>query len=260
MQGVQLPDAELLAKAMTIDPGRSNIILPTGKKGSGKSEVGHLIFNAWPDDRAVLDITGDARPDDPYSIPVVAPFKPLSHYRGLKRGLARDRGLPWPAPDGDRVTLWIRVTPQQEEKSFHRQQDDALALGLFPQDNRFLFWVDEYGRMVKKGGVAGPNLNLALQSSRHYGPLSLLLPCPRLRWIDPLTIQQTDLALIYKLANADDREILAKNLGIPLADFERAYFDNQARGLHCFLMYHAGLDQLFDCPPLPIAKSHGGRS
>lgn len=242
-----MTDDELLDAMLDIDPDRSNIILAVGKKGSGKSEGMHQIFNAWPYDRGVLDITGDACPDGGPDVvtAVTAPFKPLNDYR---------------KQPGDRLTLWIRISPQQEEKAFLAAEDEAIKLGLFPQRNPFLLWIDEYGRMFKKGAGAGPNLSLALQSSRHYGPLSMLLPCPRPRHIDPLTIQQADLVFIYELANADDREVIAKNIGYPLADFERAYFANQARGKHSFLLYNAKLNRMFDCPPLPITKSHGGRA
>jgi hypothetical protein len=272
-------DLELAQQALVIDPDRSNIVLAVGKKGSGKSEAGHLIFNTWPYDRAILDITGDARPDDPYAIPVVQPFGQLEEYRPLKEQLARAARLPWPAPDGDRLTLWIRIspdqgadTPEKNDQLFRAAQDNALKLGLYPQHNPMLWWADEFGRMFKKGGSgAGPSLALALQSSRHFGPLSLILTCPRPRHIDPLTVQQADLVLIYELANADDREVIAKNIGYPLAEFERAYFACQQRNhaakragrpelAHHFLLYHAGLGRLFDMPPLPIEHHHGGRA
>jgi len=237
-------DEELIARAFDIDPDRSTFILACGRKGRGKSESLRMVFDAWPYDRGILDITGDARPDDPATVAIGMPA-------------SVDRESYRKHPD-DRLTFWIRVTPKQPERDFLKQQDDAMALGLYPQDRPFLMLVDEYGQMVPNGR-AGPEMSLALQSSRHYH-LSLGLACPRPVFIGPLTITQADLVLVYELPNRDDREAIAKNIGFPVREFEAAYFANQERGDHAFLLWHAGLGRLFDCPELPIARAHGGRS
>jgi hypothetical protein len=241
-----LTDPEMIAAAREIDAGRSTIILACGKKGRGKSEAIRQVFDAWPFNRAIIDVTGDARPDDPTTVAIGMPAPvDLNHYRNR-------------ADDNGRLTLWVRVTPQQPERDFVQQQDDAVRLGLYPQDDPFLLIVDEYGRMVPNGR-AGPNMSLALESSRHYN-LSLGLACPRPRLIGQITIMQADLVLIYELPNFDDREFIAKNIGFPVHLFERAYALNQRRGPHAHLMWDARQSRLFDCGPLPIARSHGGRS
>lgn len=239
-------DAAAAAAALEVDPGRSNIILSVGTKGSGKSEAGRQIFDAWPYDRVMIDITGDARPDDPTTIVATKPL-PASMPELTRQ--QREAGE-------TRVTVWARVDPRSA--TLELDQEQALALGLYPQRLPALVMVDEYGHMATATRIP-PNLSLALMSSRHYH-LTLVLCCPRPRRIPALTIEQADKILIFDTPNADDRETLAKNMGYPLKSFEAHYEDTMRRGRHSFLLWDKRQGVLVSCPPLPLTATHGPRS
>lgn len=235
-----LTDEELAARALEIDPDRSNIILAVGRKGSGKSAACRLIFDTWPYDRVVLDVTGDARPDDPKTKVLTAPFPSQ---------------LPEPDEPGERVTVWARVDPRSE--TYMEDQDAALSLALYPRHNPVLFWEDEHGQSGTANMIY-PNHRLVLQSSRHYY-VSCLFACPRPRQIPTLTIQQADKVLMFITPNREDREHVAKNIGYPVPLFEQAYAEMIRAGAHWFLLWDSHLSRLFLCPPLPV-QARGPRA
>jgi hypothetical protein len=235
-------DGELAKAAMHIDPERSNIVLCIGKKGSGKSVVAREIFNAYPYDRVVLDVTGDARPDDPATIALTAPFPSQ---------MPRD-----PEDPAKRMSVWARVDPRSD--TYAEDQDQALALALYPKHNPAMLWIDEYGQAATANKIE-KNMRLALQSSRHYYT-SLLLACPRAVHIPVVTMQQADKVFIFRVANREDRDTIAKNIGYPAPDFERAYLANRRRDRHAFLLWDNELERLFDCPPLPGITATGPRA
>jgi len=235
---VTLTDAELAARALEIDPDRSTFILAVGRKGSGKSAACELIFDSWPYDRVVLDVTGDAKPSDPHTIALTAPFPSQ---------------LPEPREPGERVTVWARVDPRSP--TYLEDQDEALNLALYPRHTPVLFWEDEHGQSGTANMIK-PNHRLMLQSSRHYY-VSCLFACPRPRQIPVLTIQQADKVLIFITPNKEDRELIANNIGYPVALFELAYKEMIRQGPHWFLLWDSQLGRLFLCPPLPIGHTSG---
>jgi hypothetical protein len=235
---------EIAATALEVDPDRSNIIVCIGKKGFGKSEAARSIFDAWPYDRVVIDVTGDARPDDPSTIVMTAPWPAM---------------LPMPDPEGlspHRVTAWARVDPRSA--TYEHDQDSALGLGLYPKMRNILVWVDEYGQMATANKI-GPNLKLALQSSRHYH-LTMLLCFPRAKFVPVITLMQADKVLIYRTPIAEDRQIIAQNIGYPFKLFEQRYQETMRRGRHAFLLWDAEQSILLGCPELPLPQTHGPRS
>lgn len=235
-----LEDEKLARAALEIDADRSNVILIIGTKGSGKSEAARMIFDGWPYDRVVIDVTGDARPDDPETLILTAPFPSQ-----LPEG-----------EDGNRVTAWARVDPRSP--TYSEDQDAALALGLYPRHRKILVWVDEFAELATASTIP-PNTKLGLVSSRHYS-LSLLLPCPRPARIPVLSIAQADLIMIFETPRRDDRKILADNMGFPFNRFEKAYAANRLRGSHALLLWDKRQRRLFDLPPLPLPRSHGPRA
>lgn len=234
---------EQAARALEIDPDRSNIIVCVGRKGSGKSEAARTIFESWPYDRVVIDVTGDARPHDPELIVYTAPFPAQLPDPEVEHG----RG---------RVTVWARVNPQSP--TYFEDQDDALNLALHPRHRNTLVWVDEYAQLATAAKIP-PNLRLALQSSRHYHT-SMLLCFPRPKYVPVITFQQADKILIYRLPNRDDREVLAKNMGYPFDRFERHYAATMRRDPHAFLLWDSNQGLLVGLPPLPLARTHGPRA
>jgi hypothetical protein len=238
-----LSDDERAARALEVDPDRSNIIVCVGTKGSGKSEVARVIFEQWPYDRAVIDVTGDARPTDPTTRVMTTPWPAT---------------LPAADPDKgeQRVTAWLRVNPRSD--TYEEDQDQALGLGLYPRHRNTLLWVDEYAQMATAAKIP-PNLKLALQSSRHYH-LTLVLCFPRPKYVPVLTISQADKVFIFRTPNKSDRETLADNMGFPKDLFERAYLDTMAGPEHAFLLWDSVQKRLFSCAPLPLEQTHGPRA
>lgn len=216
-------------------------MLCVGTKGSGKSAAARQIFDAYPYDRVALDVTGDARPNDPATVVATAPFPSQ---------------MPQPQDEGQRVTVWARVDPRSD--TYTEDQDQAVAIGLYPKRSEALLWIDEYGQIATANAI-GKNLRLALQSSRHYH-LSLLLACPRPRHIPVVTMQQADKVFIFRLPNDEDRKTLAANIGFPRPEFERAYHETVRRDPHAFLLWDNGLGRMFSCPPLPNVDTSGPRA
>lgn len=235
-------DAQIAAEALAVDADRSNIIVSIGRKGSGKSEFCRQIFDAWPYDRVVIDVTGDARPEDPGTVVLTAPV-PVA--------------LPAPAEGQRRVTAWARMDPRRT--TYLDDQDDALGLALHPRHRNTLVWVDEYAQMTPNAQTMGPNLRLALQSSRHYH-CSMLLAFPRPRYVPVLTLAQADLVAIFMVPDRADRELVAKNIGYPFPKFEAHYRETMRRGAHSFLLWDAQQHVLIGCPALPAVKGHGPRA
>jgi len=236
-------DAARVAAALELDPDRSTIAVAIGMKGHGKSEVLREIFNAWPYDRIVIDVTGDARPADPNLVVITAPITTQ---------------LPAPAEGQHRVTAWVRLDPRRD--NYIKDQDDALGLGLYPRHRNTCIWVDEYAQMATPNlGKDNANLKLALQSSRHYH-VTLLLAFPRPTFVPVLTLAQADRVFIFKTPDITDRERIATNIGFPKREFEARYAETMARDKHAFLLWDSQQGVLISCPPIPLKETHGPRS
>jgi hypothetical protein len=235
-------DEDLAREALTIDSNRSTIVLILGMKGRGKSEAARMLFDGWPHDRVVIDPTGNARPDDPLTIPMTAPFPSQ---------------LPDPDAETDppqtRVTVWARINPKSQ--TLTHDQDAAMGMALYPRRRRVLIWRDEFGLGVTANSMS-PHDRAALMSSRHHHA-SLLLVVQRPRFIPTLAIAQADKILMFGLPNPRDREHIAENAGIPVPVLERQYHDNQRRHRHAFLLIDRDNDVLLNCPPLPGIEARG---
>ncbi len=234
-------DRARMAAAFEYDPGRSWIVAAIGTKGSGKSESLRQLFDRWPTDRVVIDVTGDARPDDPDHLVMTAPFKPA---------------MPNPPDGAARVTVWARCDPRRD--NYTEDQDDALGMALYPRHRPAIAWVDEYPQMAT-ATHQGRNLRLALQSSRHYH-MSLLVACQRPRTIPVLTLHQADRVFIFEVPIDDDRDYIAKNIGVRPAQFEQQWTETMNRGDHSFLLWDKTQKLLIGCPKLPNLTTHGPRA
>lgn len=240
-----MSDEDLAREALTIDAGRSTIVMLFGMKGRGKSSAARMLFDGWPHERVVIDPTGNARPDDPFTLPMKAPFPSQ---------------LPEPDPDANppqhRATIWARIDPRSA--TFAHDVDAAMGMALHPRRKSKLIWRDEFGHGTSAHKML-PNDQALLMSSRHYHA-SALLVVPRPRHVPTLALEQADKIIVFGLPNPDDREHIAKNAGIPLPVFEREYHDNQRRHRHAYLLYDRGADALLNCPPLPGIEARGPRA
>lgn len=238
-------DEDLAREALTLDPARSNIVLFLGMKGRGKSTAARMLFDAWPTDRLVIDPTGNAKPDDPDTIAMAAPFP---------------AAMPEPDEHADppqkRVTVWARIDPGSHNLAF--DQDQAMSMGLHPRSRHKLIWRDEFGLGVSPQRTE-PNDRIMLMSSRHYNT-SALLVCQRPRYIPTLALQQADIVMMWNLPNPEDRELVAKNCGVSVRLFEREYAENQRRHRHAFVLFDRRNDVLLNCPQLPNITARGPRA
>lgn len=242
-------DVEILdkvAEAMTIDPTRSTLGLFIGGKGTGKSTGARAVFDQWPSHRLVIDPTGDARPDDPLTQPLIKP-------------------IPSQIPDVrdehdqlQRFTGWIRLDPRSP--TYTADLNAAIGMALYPRRWHKLLWIDEYGIGTSPHHAKGTeNDRTMLISSRHYH-LSPMLCLPRPKNINKHAIINSDFIVMHRLADVDDREYVAKNADVPFPIFERTYQQNRQRGKHAFVLFHRELELLLDCPPLPNITARGPKA
>lgn len=219
-----------------LDPDKGTIQLIVGMKGSGKSVFARRQYHAWQHDKLCIDPTGDADPGPdaerltteqlatkfPVQTEITGPPKPRNlHFR-----------------------------PSPRSATFRQEVDKAIGMSLFPADRKTLVWVDEWGT-VSRPSSNDPNAQLLLMQSRHHGPVSALLCCPRPININVLSRLQADGVAIFRVPSIKDRQTLVDQMDLELDEFEELYQANRERGPHAFLFYHAPSGVLLDCPPLP---------
>jgi hypothetical protein len=225
--------------ATEINPDQSTFVFATGKKGSGKSVLVRSMFDDYPYDRLVIDVTGDIARDltadgIPYT-PLDPSALPLRFPSGIDEGkpvtavLVPDMGSPTALDDMDR------------------------ALGLALSRHRTCVWIDEIGVMTNANATP-PNLRRALHHGRHVD-LTLLMAGPRPMNIDVLVLAQADYVAVFALPNPKDRARVAEEIGWPPRDFAAEVDD---LGQYEFLWYDArengGRGELYHMPPLRVAR------
>lgn len=223
------------------DPRRSTFLFATGKKGEGKSHLCRAWFDAYPYDRLVIDPTGDVAEDlraegaeglielDPAALPVRFP-----------------RGS-----EGQRVTLVM--VPDMGAATALDDMDRAVGLALDGKDHPVMLWVDEVGRLTPSAQTAGPNTRRLLHHGRHHA-VTLLAAGPRPIDVNPLFINQADIAVTFRLPNPADRDRVARNIGFDPAEFGQLNLRHCRSGSHNYLMYTAADDTLYLMPPLPARR------
>lgn len=219
---------------MALDPVKGGHIFISGKKGQGKSVLARRLFDTYPYDRLVLDVTGDLSDD----------FR----RDGVEFRKLTGDALPIRFPsgdDGEPVTA-VLAPDMGDEGTAMDQMDRALGLAL--DHRRTLVWCDEIGALTRVGKTP-PNLRRALHHGRHR-ELFLLLCGPRPIDVDPLCISQADVVATFRTPNPRDRKRIAENIGWPPASFDAAVHQ---LGDHEYLWYDATAPQeeLLHMPPLP---------
>jgi nucleoside-triphosphatase THEP1 len=219
---------------MALDPVKGGHIFISGKKGQGKSVLARRLFDSYPYDRLVLDVTGDLTDD----------FR----RDGVKFVTLQGDALPITFPRGDEgEPVTAVLAPDMGDEGAAMDQMDR-ALGLAMDHRRTLVWCDEVGSLSKVGKTP-PNLRRALHHGRHR-QLFLLLCGPRPKDIDPLCISQADVVATFRTPNPADRKRIAENIGWPPHAFDAAV---HALGPHEYLWYDATapVEELLHMPPLP---------
>lgn len=212
----------------TIDPGRGVIATMLGKKRSGKSKMGLLMFKQYPGDRVVIDVAGDDGPIGPDVVEI--------------RGTLGDGAIPdrWPShlrrshPDtGAPLPMILRYVPDAGSKTFLDDMDAVVALALHHGECAIL--VHEIG-VLAPANKTRPHTTRLLMHNRHNGATTAFFCGPRSQNIDPLILQQSDLVYTFEMQGARDRQRIAENIGWDVQDFHRACL---ALGPHEYLRFDA---------------------
>lgn len=226
------------------DAAKGFFTFACGRKGSGKSVLTRRIWDSYPGDKMVIDITQSVAHD----------LRREGRSFTLMSGDMVPLRFPAPLADettGERSRSIVVYQPDMGAKDAVDQMDRALGIAL--ARGRVAVWIDEIGDMARVGATP-PNLRRALHHGRHRR-LTLLMAGPRPIAVDPLCIAQADHVFTFDLPNPADRKRVADVIGWPPAPFEKAA---QSLRSHEYLWYNAlaegGAGELLHMPPLPAQK------
>lgn len=223
-----------------LDPNRPIIVTCLGKKGSGKSVMGELIFASYPYDRVVLDVAGD---DGPAGDDVI-----------LIRGDVDSLPKRWPEhlrKDGQRMTL--RYIPDPGSPTYLADMD--AVVGMAYRTGRVAILVHEIHELAPAGRTP-PHTRRVLRMSRHR-KITWIGCGPRAMTVEPLQLQQSDLVFVFETPGPDDRKRIADNIG-----WDPGTLADAVHGLpdHAYLRYDGNEPppadgqpdmRLVEFPPLP---------
>lgn len=221
-----------------IDPDKGAHVGAFGRKGSGKSHLARSLFDTYPYDSLVLDVTGDLWRD------FIA--EGMNHDPDVKLVKLDADALPTrlPQPDEDGRRQVFVLAPDMGDPETADQIDRAIGLAL--RRGRMLIWFDEIG-VIAPANKTGPNMKRYLHHGRHH-QITGLACGPRPMDVDPLVVAQVDHVFVFALANPADRRRIADNIGWPPKEV-----DEHVHGLgkHEFLHWSADGGELTHYPPLP---------
>lgn len=224
---------------MPRDQRKSYFTFVSGIKGSGKTEYAWYVFDAYPFDRLVLDVTHDVT------------------------DLLADRGVPhhqitapipgsWPdwlrdsdVEDG-RLTLVFRPDMGAPEARDDLDRCVGICLRGGGPGNATLCWADEIGE-VCRANQTGPGMRRALHHGRH-DDLSLLMCGPRPKDIDTLCVGQADKVVTFRTLNRYDRQALAGNMGVDQDEFDRL---NKSLGEYEHTVWERATEEIHVYEPMP---------
>lgn len=203
-----------------------------GKKRSGKSVMGQVLFDAYPYDRVVISAnSGDG--------PHVDPKKDVFALRGTVDTLPPE----WPEElrrDGRRMTL--RFEPDTGSPTMLEDCDHVLGMVRRHRDTALL--VHEVGLIAPSGKVP-PHMKRLLYTNRHDG-VSMILCGPRPINVDPLVLGQSDLIYVFELPIDADRARVAEMVGLKKDELAEAIDD---LGPHEYLLFDTNADKPADGEP-----------
>jgi hypothetical protein len=233
-----------------LDPSRHVIIVCCGKKKSGKSVMGLLIFRSYPYDKVVIDVAGD---DGPWGPDVVE-----------LHGTAEDLPRRWPEhlrktdSAGHPLPMILRYVPDPGSPTFLEDMDTVVGLVLAhgKRTGHCMALVHEMGRLCPANRTP-PHTSRLLEHNRHNNA-SAIFCGPRSQDIDPLLLMQADLIYTFELQGKADRQRIAENIGWDPPEFSAAVHD---LGVHEHLRFDANEPKpasendpdmrLVHCPALP---------
>lgn len=202
---------------LVISDGR--IISCLGKKKSGKSIMGTLLFRSYPGDRIVIDVAGD---DGPMG-------EGVTELKGTVEDLPRK----WPeALRKDKERMTLRYVPDPGSPTKLEDVDAVVGLALSHGDCALL--VHETSYLAPSGHVP-PHTSRLLHQNRHRKVTAIFCD-PRPITVDPLVLAQADVVYVFEMNVLQDRERVAKTIGWNVQDFSEGVLD---LGPHEYLRYDA---------------------
>lgn len=198
-----------------LDIGDGRLILCVGKKRSGKSIMGLLLFQSYPGDKVVIDVAKDDGPMGPDVVEL--------------RGTVDTLPTTWPEDqrkqdqDGRPLPMTLRYAPDAGSPTFAEDMDHVIGLAVAQGDREraagrigTCILVHEIGR-VAPANRTQPHMSRVLNHNRH-SRVSAIMCGPRPKTIDPLVVQQADVIYIFALESKADRQRLAENMDWPEPD------------------------------------------
>lgn len=191
-----------------------------GKKRSGKSVMGLVLFDAYPYDRVVISANAG---DGPHIDPKADVF--------LLSGTVDTLPAEWPEElrnDGRRMTL--RFEPDTGSPTALEDVDHVI--GMVRRHKNTCLLIHEIGLAAPSGKVP-PHMKRLLHTNRH-DQVSLVDCGPRPINVDPLVLGQSDLVYVFELPVQADRVRISDTMGVKMADLETALED---LGPHEYLLF-----------------------
>jgi hypothetical protein len=230
-----------------LDISDGRIITCFGKKKSGKSVLGLLLFRSYPWDRVVIDVAGD---DGPIGTNVV-------DLRGTLETLPSKLPEETRDPAHGRPYLTWRYAPDAGSDTFLEDMDHVVGLALAQgkRSGHCCLLIHE-GGVLAQANRTPRNTRRALMHNRHNG-LTMIMCQPRAMGIDMLIVAQSDLVYTFDVPQGSDRNRIAENLGWPAREFDEAW---RQLARHEYLRYDANQPRpsgdeidyrLMHFPPLP---------
>lgn len=226
------------------DAKRSTQVLVVGQKGTGKTELGDVLFRSYPFDKLLVDVNGDMKVVEEA---IVLPDPPPSRWptrAELEHQAATRLGRP------PRFHSLV-YRPDFGDPGYGENLDRAIGMAMGHAGRKAVFVDEAHEAFPVTQMVKRPHARRAVRHGRHY-TLTLILATPRPMTITTQCISQADWVYVFKLRAPADRRRVADNIGWDPKEFDEAVFSLKE---HEYLRYESaangGEGDLLSFPPLP---------
>lgn len=226
------------------DAHKATHIFVTGKKGTGKTELAHVLHRSYPYDKVLVDPNGDVK-----TTPTAIELGPAPPAHWPPQALLDDALRK--TTGATRRYHELVVRPDFGAPTYATDIDRALGMAFSHPGPTEIFIDEAHEAFPTSQMVKRPHARRALRHGRH-GTLTQIYATPRPMTITPLTISQADWVYVFMLPNPADRKRVAENIGWDPKDFDEAVF---SLGDHEYLRYESGANggqgELLAFPALP---------